>query len=317
MPRNIGFIGFDGITALDLVGPVEVFDTANRYARGQNFYKTVILSPSGKAFRSGASMVISADASFGDAPPLDTIVVPGGAGLRVPVMTDAVVSFLKQRERKTRRIVSVCTGFYALAQAGFLDGRRATTHWQFAAPFSQKFPKVNIEPDAIYIRDGKFYTSAGVTAGIDLSLALVSEDLGHSVALQVARELVVYLKRSGGQTQFSEPLKFQSKAGNEFSDLAAWMLRNLNKDLSVRVLSERVKLGPRHFSRKFKRVFGRTPADYVETLRLDEARRRLAQPGRSIKGIGESLGYSSGDAFRRAFERYFGIGPKTFQSQFG
>jgi transcriptional regulator GlxA family with amidase domain len=261
-------------------------------------------------------MVMSADVSFADAPALDTIVVPGGAGLRKPEVADAVVAFLKQRERRTRRIVSVCTGFYALAQAGFLDGRRATTHWQFAEAFSQKFPDVNIEPDAIYIRDGKFYTSAGVTAGIDLSLALISDDLGRSVALRVARELVVYLKRSGGQTQFSEPLKFQSKAGSEFSDLAAWMLRNLHKDLSVQILSERAKLGPRHFSRKFKRAFGQTPAEYVEILRLDEARRRLAQPGRSIKGIGESLGYSSGDAFRRAFERHFGIGPKTFQSQF-
>lgn len=316
MTRHIGFIGFDGITALDMVGPLEAFDAANS-ANGSNFYKTLILSPAGKPFRSGASMVMNADASFGDAPPLDTIVVPGGAGLRKPEVTSTVVAFLKQRERRTRRIVSVCTGLYALAQAGFLNGRRATTHWQFAQAFSQKFPDVNIEPDAIYIRDGKFYTSAGVTAGIDLSLALISDDLGRSVALQVARELVVYLKRSGGQTQFSEPLKFQSKAGSEFSDLAAWMLRNLNKDLSVQVLSERVKLGPRHFSRKFKQAFGQTPADYVEVLRLDEARRRLAQPGRSIKGIGESLGYSSGDAFRRAFERHFGIGPKTFQSQFG
>jgi transcriptional regulator GlxA family with amidase domain len=221
MPKRIGFIGFDGITALDMIGPVEAFDTANRCSNAQGFYQTLILSPAGKPFRSGASMVISADAGFDNAPPLDTIVVPGGAGLRKPAITDAVVAFLKRRERTTRRLVSVCTGLYALAQAGFMDGRRATTHWQFAETFSQQFPKVNIEPDWIYIRDGKFYTSAGVTAGIDLSLALISDDPGGSVALQVARELVVYLKRSGGQTQFSEPLKFQLSAGSEFSDLAA------------------------------------------------------------------------------------------------
>ena len=316
MPRRIGFVGFDGITALDMVGPVEAFSAANRCPAAHGFYETFILSRFGKPFRSEAALVIGADASFDNAPPLDTIIVPGGAGLRRPENTDSVVAFLKRRERTTRRIVSVCTGLYALAQAGFMDGRRATTHWQFAEIFSQKFPKMHVEPDAIFIRDGKFYTSAGVTAGIDLSLALISADLGDSVALQVARELVVYLKRSGGQAQFSEPLKFQLSASDKFSDLAAWILRNLDKDLSVEILATRAKLGTRHFSRQFKSAFGQSPAEYIEILRLDEARRRLSQESRGIGGIGRSLGYASEDAFRRAFERRFGIAPKAFQRQF-
>jgi transcriptional regulator GlxA family with amidase domain len=187
MPKRIGFIGFDGITALDMVGPAEAFIAANRCSNAHGFYETIILSPIGKPFRSETSMVINADASFDDAPPLDTIVVPGGPELRKPEITAAVVAFLKERERTTRRLVSICTGLYALAEAGFMNGRRAITHWQFAEIFSQEFPKVNIEPDLIYIRDGKCYTSAGVTAGIDLSLALISDDLGRSVALKVAR----------------------------------------------------------------------------------------------------------------------------------
>src|SRR5580698_4861351 len=153
MSRRIGFIGFDGVTALDMVGPVDAFNTANSYSNPKGFYQTVILSPSGKPFRSESAMVINADTSFDSAPSLDTIVVPGGAGLRRSANTDAVVTFLRRRERVTRRIVSVCTGLYALAQAGFMNGRRATTHWQFADMLLGKFPAVKLEPDSIFVRD--------------------------------------------------------------------------------------------------------------------------------------------------------------------
>jgi transcriptional regulator GlxA family with amidase domain len=227
-----------------------------------------------------------------------------------------VADFLRRRAEGTRRIASVCTGLYALAEAGLMAGRRATTHWQFAPLMAQRFPDLRLNADALYLRDGKFFTSAGVTAGIDLTLALIADDLGEAVAMAVARALVVYLKRPGNQAQFSEPLRFQSRANDGMSDLAAWMLRNLRQDLSVPLLAEQARLGVRHFSRRFHAEFGMAPAAYVERLRLDEARRRLAFRRHTVETIAEAVGYASADAFRRAFERRFGIGPAAYRKSF-
>jgi transcriptional regulator GlxA family with amidase domain len=217
---------------------------------------------------------------------------------------------------RIRRIASVCTGIYALAETKLLDGRTATTHWKFAEDAAKRWPNVNVDPNAIYIKDGKFYTSAGITAGIDLSLALVEEDLGSEIALAVARELVVYLKRSGGQLQYSAPLRQQTRARSDFSDIVAWMLDNLDGDLSVESLAERMNLSTRHFNRKFKAVFGSTPADFVETLRLDEARWLLANNDVAIENLANAVGYSGGDVFRRAFERRFGVVPSEYRARF-
>lgn len=316
MKKCIAFVGYDNVTALDLFGPLEVFATANAVL-GTAFYAPMIVSASGGIFHGEAGVGVASGAAFRDAPAFDTILVPGGAGLRDPKIGNPVVAFLKARVRSTRRIVSVCTGLEALAQAGFMDGRRATTHWRFAAAIAKKFPQIELDIDAIYVRDGKFYTSAGITAGIDLSLALGGEDLGEKLALKIARELVVYLKRAGGQGQFSEPLQFQTRAGDGFADLAQWMLRNLDKDLSAPILAARVHLGVRHFSRRFKQSFGLTPADYVERLKLDEARKRLTMKKHNIKPVAASVGYASADAFGRAFERRFGIRPSQYEKQFG
>ena len=193
---------------------------------------------------------------------------------------------------------------------------RATTHWRYAADVARRFPSIRLEPDAIYIRDGHIYTSAGVTAGIDLALAFIEADLGGRIALAAARELVVYLKRTGGQMQYSEPLQFQARATDRFADLAAWLVSNLKKDISVEVMAERVGLGPRHFSRKFKSVFGTAPADYVEALRLDESRKRLGAPNQTIDSVAASVGYASADAYRRAFERRFGVAPSLYKKKF-
>jgi transcriptional regulator GlxA family with amidase domain len=181
---------------------------------------------------------------------------------------------------------------------------------------ARRFPKIQVQADALFTRDGAIYTSAGVTAGIDLSLSLVEADLGRKVALGVARDLVVYLKRSGGQMQFSEPLQFQIRASDRFADLADWMLRNLRNDLSIEKLAARIHLSPRQFSRRFKATFGMTPADYVERLRLDDARRRLSSSSPSLESIALSVGYTSADAFRRAFERNFGVAPSDYRRQF-
>lgn len=197
MTRRVAFIGFDKITALDLIGPFEVFATANDLT-GTKLYELVILSRMGGPFKSEAHVEIAAHCSFGNASALDTIIVPGGAGLRDPHIGSLVAAFLSARAPRTRRLASVCTGLEALAQADLMNRRRATTHWRFADAMASKYPDIRIDPNAIYVRDGKFYSSAGITAGIDLALALVAEDEGEKVALRVARELVVYFKPSGG-----------------------------------------------------------------------------------------------------------------------
>jgi transcriptional regulator GlxA family with amidase domain len=247
---------------------------------------------------------------------LDTLIIPGGSGLRKPAISQSVSAFVKARAGCTRRIASVCTGIYGLAATGLLSGRKVTTHWHFAHDVARRFPDLQVNDNAIFIKDGPFYTSAGATAGIDLSLALIEEDYGPRMALAVARELVVYLKRSGGQHQYSEPLQFQTESVTRFSELATWMLSHLNEDLSVEVLAAQACLCPRHFSRRFKMEFGHTPADFVERLRLDEARHRLSNADNSIENVGISVGFKSADAFRRAFERRLGINPSDYRRCF-
>ncbi|MGZ5023076.1 MAG: GlxA family transcriptional regulator, partial [Chthoniobacterales bacterium] len=203
-----------------------------------------------------------------------------------------------------------------LAATGLLDGRRATTHWRFAADVARRFPKVRMEPNALFIKEGKFYSSAGVTAGIDLALALIEEDFGSKVALAVAREMVVYLKRSGGQEQYSEPLKFQTRASDRFAELVAWMTNNPTEEMSVDLLARRASLSPRQFFRRFKEHFGSSPATFVETLRLNEARRRLTHAEASIENVAESVGFKGPDSFRRAFTRRFRVTPSKFRRNF-
>jgi|SRR5215469_11651847 len=315
---TIGIVGFDRIQALDLVGPADTFQLANEaLSAGSPGYRTLIVSAEGHSFLSQSGLRIAADTSFDDAPELDTIIVPGGSSLRLqPDIAHAVAAFLRSRLSRTRRMVSVCTGIYAYGAAGLLDGKHATTHWGFAEDIVRRFPKVRLDCDSIYVRDGSYYSSAGITAGIDLALALVGEDFGERVALRVARDLVVYLKRAGGQAQFSEPLQFQVRALDRFRDLSQWMLRHLNGDLSVETLAARAGLGARHFSREFRATFGVPPAAYVERLRLDEARRRLLGDVRSIDSVARAVGFASADGFRRAFERTFGLAPREFRRRF-
>ena len=313
MSRCIGLICFDTVTALDLTGPAEVFSMANELCA--NAYEIIVVGSTLKPVRTDTGVRVLPDVAFHDAPPLDTIFIPGGAVLRDPVAAAPVVDWLRRR-RQTRRIASVCTGMYALAATGLLNGRRATTHWRFASDAARRFPKVSVNPDAIFIQDGSLYTSAGVTAGIDLALAFVESDLGRPLALRVARELVVYIKRCGGQLQFSEPLRFEVRAVDRFSSLTSFIVTNLSKDLSVEALADRAGLGVRHFRRRFRAVFGMPPATYVELLRLDESRRRLSTSRRTVDSVAAAVGYRSADAFRRAFQRRFGIAPSQYVERF-
>ncbi|MFN7942143.1 MAG: helix-turn-helix domain-containing protein [Thermoanaerobaculia bacterium] len=317
-PRRIAFLGYDGVSALDLVGPSEAFASARIEMDGRPApaYRVTILGATGESFRAESGIVFRAHRGLAGRPAIDTLIVPGGRGLRVPAVNARVAAWLRERAPGIRRIASVCTGIYGLAASGLLDGRRVTTHWRFARDVARRFPAMHVDPNALFVQDDRFYTSAGVTAGIDLALALIEEDLGREAALAVARELVVYLKRSGGQEQYSEPLRFQVESADPVAELDAWIRGHLRCDLSLEALAARVHLCPRQLSRRFVRVFSRTPAAYVEDLRLGEARRRLATKGATIETVAASVGFRSADAFRRAFERRFGLAPSAYRRGF-
>jgi transcriptional regulator GlxA family with amidase domain len=279
-------------------------------------YEVVIIGLSTKPFTATSGMVFQPHETFKNAPPLDTLIIPGGLALLRPQIGEPVAAFVKARAECTRRIVSICSGIYGLAMTGLLVGRKVTTHWRYAQDVARRFPELEVDDNAIFLKDGPFYTSAGATAGIDLTLSLIEEDYGARVALAVARELVVYLKRPGGQEQYSEPLQFQMQSISRLSELTTWMLSHLHEDLSVDALAAKACLCPRHFSRRFKLEFGTTPADFVERLRLDEARRRLSNGDNSVENVGTSVGFRSADAFRRAFERRLGVNPSDYRRRF-
>jgi transcriptional regulator GlxA family with amidase domain len=318
-PLRVGLVGFDQLNALDLIGPAEAFSNALIAApNGQpkNGYEVLVIGLSRRPFTAESGVVFQPHTTLLTAPKLDTIIIPGGKGLREAETNRAVVRWIKTRSVQARRVVTVCTGIYGLAPTGLLDGRRVTTHWRFASNVAARFPKLKLDPNALFLKDGRFYTSAGVTAGIDLALALIEEDYGRKIALAVARELVVYLKRSGGQDQYSEPLKFQVESSDRLSELATWISTNPAQDLSVEALAHRACLSPRHFIRRFKAAFGKPPGLFVQAVRLDEARRRLCAGQISIDKVADSVGFKSADAFRRAFAQRFRITPGKYQRNF-
>jgi len=325
--RRVGFLGFDGVQALDLVGPSDAFasDAFATVDRGDHDskpwapYDVVVIGLNGRRFTTSSGLVIRADVMVPSLVSLDTLIIPGGAGLRRPGVAERAARWIVSMAPRVRRVASVCTGLYGLAATGLLDGRRVATHWSAASDIAQRYPRLRVDPDVLYIKDGRFYTSAGVTAGIDLALALIEEDHGPRIALAVARELVVYLKRPGGQRQFSEPLEFQLSSADRFVDLAAWIHGHLRSRLTVGTLAERTCLSVRQFARAFKHEFGITPAEFVEEARLAEAGRRFTAATRrvSVDAVARSVGYASEDVFRRAFERRFGVTPSQYRSRFG
>ncbi len=276
-----------------------------------------MLGVSPRLFITDSRLSVTPDAALGDAPPLDTLIIPGGSGLRREQTQSAIAHWLRGHAGGIRRIASVCTGIYGFAASGLLDGRRVTTHWRFARSVARQYPALRVEADAIFIRDGRYYTSAGVTAGVDLALALIEEDFGGRLALEVARDLVVYLKRDGGQEQYSQPLQFQvASSSDRLAELGAWIPAHLRHDLSVEALAARACLSPRQLGRRFTALFGTTPAEFVESARLDGARERLSEGNASVAQIADSVGFASADAFRRAFQRRFGVSPRTYRDRF-
>jgi transcriptional regulator GlxA family with amidase domain len=319
-PLRIGLLGYEQANALDIAGPAEAFASAfrdNGKGKLERCYEISIIGLTRRPFATESGIVFQPGSTIETVAKLDTLIIPGGSGLRVPGINRKVVDWVLERAKNTRRVASVCTGIYALAATGLLDGRRATTHWRFVADVAKRFPILRMTPNALFVKDGAFYSSAGVTAGIDLALALIEEDFGSRMALGVAREMVVYLKRSGGQAQYSEPLQFQVTANERFAELVAWMTNNPTAEMTVESLARRASLSPRQFFRRFKEHFGSSPALFVETLRLNEARRRLSAGEPSIENVAASVGFNGADSFRRAFERRFRVTPSKYRRSFG
>src|ERR1700682_528284 len=319
-PKRIGILGFEGVVGIDLFGAAQVFagvEIGDGRGNLQPGYDVLTIGLSNRPFATDAGIIVKPRETLKNSPLLDTFIIPGGKALRCnPQVARSVAEFVLERVGNTRRIASICTGAFGLAETGLLSGRKVTTHWRFARDLARRFPDLQVQDNAIFLKDGSFYTSAGATAGIDLCLHLIEEDHGAEVALYIARDLVVYLKRSGGQEQYSEPLQFQTQSIDRFTELTSWMVSHLNENLSVEELASRACLCPRHFSRRFKRAFGHTPADFVEKLRIDEARRRLSNGVTNIEYVGASVGFKSAHVFRRAFERRLGINPKDFRERF-
>ncbi|ACG79024.1 transcriptional regulator, AraC family [Phenylobacterium zucineum HLK1] len=308
MSRRIAVVIFPGFQILDAAGPIAAFEIAGRLRPGA--YEIEVLAPDGGAVKSSSGAPIAAGALAGA--DFDTVVVSGGDGTRSLPELAAIVRWLRAAAPHLRRIASVCSGAYVLAEAGLLDGRRATTHWGRTDDFARRYPKVKLDADRIFIRDGHVWTSAGITAGIDLALALVEDDLGADVARRTAQQLVVHQRRPGGQSQFSALIELGGRTGR-FADLMDWMRENLAQPLTVEQLADRAAMSPRNFARAFAAETGTTPAKAVERLRLEAARTRVETGREPIDRVAEAAGFGDPERMRRAFLRAFGQPPQALR----
>jgi transcriptional regulator GlxA family with amidase domain len=308
--RRVVIAAFPDCMSLDVVGPAEVFSTAGAY-------DVEIVSPDAAPFRmSNGMQVVPHSAMAGVRGRIDTLVVAGGAGTRRAATDPRVIEWTRAAAKRSRRVASVCSGAFVLAAAGLLDGRRATTHWQWCDTLASTFPGVDVERDAIFVVDGPVYTSAGVTAGMDLALALVEEDLGPDVAREVAQQLVVFLRRPGGQSQFSAQITAPPAEREPLRDVQAYIAANVSADLSVPALAQRAAMSARNFARAFRRETGMTPAAYVESVRVEQARIALEGSDAQVESIARHCGFGTVETMRRAFHRRLGVGPAAYRSRF-
>lgn len=318
--RLVVMLAFANGNLIDIAGPLQAFDTARRLHGdgGDVPYRLVTASEHGGPVVTapGVSIATEALASL-DADAIDTLIVPGGLPYDGVFGLDLLVAWLAENGPKVRRLCSVCTGAFLLGDAGLLDGKRATTHWSRCAELHQRHQAIRIEPDRIFVNDGKVWTSGGVTAGIDLALALIEADLGHQTAIATARQLVMFVKRPGGQSQFSAPLSLQSSAAGGFSALHGWMAEHLHEDLRVETLARQAGQSPRNFARLYAAEVGRTPAKAVELMRLEAACRALEETPLPFKAIAANVGLGSEQNLRRVMQRQFGIGPSDYRDRFG
>jgi len=305
---------------LDVAGPYEVFAGAaqiqrERGARDEGY--EVCVAGAGPVLRGSTGLRLVPDLAVEDLPPLDTLVVAGGVGAREAAGRPEVVKAVARAARRARRVTSVCTGSFVLAAAGLLDGRRATTHWAFCDEMARLFPRVQVQRDPIYVRDGSVWTSAGVTAGIDLALALVEDDLGREVAALLARYLVVFVRRAGGQSQFSTQLAAQAAERAPLRELQAWIAEHPAAALDVPAMARRAGMSVRHFARVFRAEIGCAPAAYVERVRVETARRLLETSAASVERVAASAGFGNPESLRRAFARRVHLSPREYRARFG
>ena len=309
MIRTIGVLIFPQFQLLDATGPITVFEVAGRETMPPTYRLRVMArAPGPIASSSGAQLIAERLVEE----PLDTLLVVGGRGTREAYGCPETLAYVRAAAARARRTASVCSGAFVLAAAGLLDGRRATTHWARASDLARLYPQVRVEPDRIFVRDGRVWTSAGISAGIDLALALVAEDLGEAAAKRTAQQLVVYHRRPGGQSQFSALLE-ADRPDSRFSPLLAWARERLNEPLSVERLAERAAMSPRHFARAFAADTGTTPAKAVERLRLEAAREEIESGAAPIEHVAAHTGFGDPERMRRAFLRAFGQPPQALR----
>jgi transcriptional regulator GlxA family with amidase domain len=319
-PKSIGFIVFDEVAAAEMSAAVEAFTRAHApttYGCECSCYEIVTIGLTTEPCFSSSGLMVKPKADFETAPELDTLIICGGEAIRAPTLCRKIAKWVNFRAPTTRRVATLGTGIYGLAATGLLDGREVATHWRFAKDVAARFPRLRVHSNRIFVNDGPFYTCAGGTSVVDFALALIEADFGRTLALKLARELIVHLKRPGNEEQFSEPLQFQLKSSDRFADLAGWILCNLREDLSVDTLAERACMSRRNFTRLFHKNFGKSPSEFVAGARMTEARRRLLVPRTSLESIASSLGYKSADVFSKTFERFVGMRPSTYRARLG
>ncbi|MFY1667709.1 GlxA family transcriptional regulator [Pseudomonas sp. Pseu.R1] len=321
LQKRVVILGLAPVSALDVIGPAEVFTYANRLCMGDTppYRLELISSTDDVHLRSETGIGLMAHKTLAqerlDSPPIDTLIVASGARSVLALDREAI-AWVGTRVEGVRRVCSICVAAFALAATGVLDGRRATTHWAKAHELAQQYPKVNVDANPIWIKDGNVYTSAGISAGIDLALALVSEDLGDDIAMEIAKNLVLFLRRPGGQAQFSVTLQSQRAAGSGLEDLCVWISEHLHRELTVEMLADRMATSVRTLIRLFQKELQTTPAKYVEDVRLEAACRAFEMGGRSMEEIARRCGYNSIDVLRKAFVRRLGVTPREYAQRF-
>jgi transcriptional regulator GlxA family with amidase domain len=313
--RRVVIVAFPRVQTLDVLGPAEVFATADQL-RGGGAYEVEVVATEPGPLRT-SSVALHPDRTTADPPGrIDTLLVAGGRGVHAAAEDEGLVAWVTAAAERSRRVTSVCSGAFLLARAGLLDGRRATTHWAYCTELGRRHPEIQVEPDQIFVRDGDVTTSAGVTAGMDLALALVEEDLGREVALETARWLVLFLKRPGGQAQFSAQLAAQMADRRPLRELQEWLPDHLGEDLSVPALARRACMSERNFARAFREETGLTPAAYVESARVESARIALEAGDLPVETIARQAGFGTVETMRRAFRRRVGVSPGSYRSRF-
>jgi transcriptional regulator GlxA family with amidase domain len=305
----IGVLIFPDFQLLDAAGPISVFEIASRLAGAAPSIRTIAVTPGPVRSSAGVEMLAR---GLQPSAAISTLIVAGGSGVNAASKCDKTLGFVRAMAKRGVRIASVCSGAFILAEAGLLDGRRATTHWQRTRQFLSQYPRVKLEPDQIFVRDGDIWSSAGISAGIDLALAMVAEDLGDEVAKKTARQLVLYHRRSGGQSQFSSLLELKAPSGR-FGPLLSWAREHLDAPLTVEALAEQAGMSTRHFARAFIAETGTTPSKAVERLRVEVARQQVQSSSEAIERVAETTGFRDPERMRRAFIRAFGQPPQSLR----